>query len=151
MEIAFKNTIIAQDYGLTLKSFFKDNFKYWNDCYLIPFIEIQLYKKQCYDFIISCCNNKSTCSKKQSCYGHQFLHFVETIIQFQRNAVLKKKVYFQYFFFTNFKLSSDIKSLKIKIKSWRILGVSIQAIDHLTYSQRLSLLANKNKKNLFKN
>ena len=150
MEIAFKNTIIAKEYGLSLKSFFKDNFKYWDDCYLIPFIDIQSFKKQCYHFIISCCNNKSTCSKKQSCYGHQFLQFVETIIQFQRYSVLKKKVYFQYFFFSNFKLTSDIKSLRIK--SWRILGVSIQLIDHLTYSQRLSLLADKNEKmhNLFK-
>ena len=76
--------IIAKEYGLTLKSFFKDNFKYWDDSYLIPFIDIRLYKKQCYDFIISCCNNKFNCSKEQSCYGHQFLQFVETIIQFQR-------------------------------------------------------------------
>ena len=145
MEIAFKNMIIAKEYGLTLKSFFKDIFKYWDDCYLIPFIDIRLFKKQCYDFIISCCNNKPNCSKQQqSCYGHQFLQFVETIIQFQRYSVLKKKVYFQYFFFTNFELTSDIKSLKIK--SWRISGVSVQLIDHLTYSQRLSLLADKNEK-----
>ena len=150
MEIAFKNTIIAEQYGLTLKSFFKDRFKYWDDSYLIPFIDIQLFKKQCYDFIISCCNDKIACSKQQSCYGHQFLQFVETIIQFQCYFVLKKKVYFQYFFFTNFKLTSDIKSLKIK--SWRISGVSIHRIDHLTFSERLSLLANKNEKmyNLFK-
>ena len=150
MEAAFKNTVIAEQYGLTLKSFFKDIFKYWDDCYLIPFIDIRLFKKQCYDFIISSCNGKITCSKQQSCYGHQFLHFVETIIQFQRYSVLKKKVYFQYFFFTNFKLTSDIKSLKIK--SWRISGVSIHRINHLTCSQRLSLLADKNEKmyNLFK-
>ena len=150
MEIAFKNTIIAKEYGLTLKSFFKDIFKYWDDCYLIPFIDIRLFKKQCYDFIISCCNNEFTCSKQQSCYGHQFLQFVETIIQFQRYSVMKKKVYFQYFFFTNFKLTSDIKSLKIK--SWRISGVSIHRVNHLTCSKRLSLLADKNEKmyNLFK-
>ena len=144
MEIAFKNTIIAKEYGLTLKSFFKDNFKYWDDCYLIPFIDIQLFKKQCYDFIISCCNNESICSKQQSCYGHQFLQFVETIIQFQRYSVMKKKVYFQHFFFSNFKLTSDIKSLKIK--SWQISGISIYRVNHLTYSQRLSLLAAKNEK-----
>ena len=28
-----------------LKSFFKDNFKYWDDCYLIPFLDIRLFKK----------------------------------------------------------------------------------------------------------
>ena len=149
MEIAFKNTVIAKEYGLTLKSFFKDIFKYWDDSYLIPFIDIRFFKKQCYDFIISCCNNKCYCSKKQSCYGHQFLQFVETIIQFQRYFVLKKKVYFQYFFFTDFKLTSDT----LKIKSWRIFGVSIKLIDHLTYSERLSFLAdkkNENKHDLFK-
>ena len=36
MEKALENTIIAKKYSLTLKSFFKDDFKYWNDCYLIP-------------------------------------------------------------------------------------------------------------------
>ena len=73
MEIAFKNTVIAKQYCLTLKSFFKDYFKYWDDCYLIPFSDIQLYKKQCYDFIISSCNDKTVCPNLQSCYGHQFL------------------------------------------------------------------------------
>ena len=151
METAFKSTIIAEQYGLTLKSFFKDYFKYWDDCYLIPFIDIRLFKRQYYDFIKSSCNDKIACSKQQSCYGHQFLQFVELIIQFQRYSVLKKKVYFQYFFFTNFKLTSDITK-PLKIKSWRISGVSIHRINHLTYSERLSLLANKNEKmyNLFK-
>ena len=151
MEIAFKNTIIAEQYGLTLKSFFKDYFKYWDDCYLIPFFDIQLFKKQYYDFIKSSCNDEIACSKKQSCYGHQFLQFVELIIAFQRYSVFKKKVYFQYFFFTNFKLTSDITK-PLKIKSWRISGISIHRINHLTYSERLSLLANKNEKmyNLFK-
>ena len=151
MEIAFKNTIIAEQYGLTLKSFFKDYFKYWDDCYLIPFFDIQLFKKQYYDFIKSSCNDEITCSKQQSCYGHQFLQFVELIIQFQRYSVFKKKVYFQYFFFTNFKLTSDITK-PLKIKSWRISGISIHRINHLTYSEKLSLLANKNEKmyNLFK-
>ena len=117
MEIAFKNTIIAKQYGLTLKSFFKDYFKYWDDCYLIPFIDIQLFKKQYYDFIKSSCNDEIACSKQQSCYGHQFLQFVELVIQFQRYSVFKKKVYFQYFLFSNFKLTSDITK-PLKIKSW---------------------------------
>ena len=87
MEIAFKNTVIANQYGLTLKSFFRDYFKYLDDCYLIPFGDIQVYKKQCHDFITSSCNNDSNCSKQQSCYGHQFLQFLELIIQFQRYSV----------------------------------------------------------------
>ena len=150
MEKALKNTVIAMQYGLTLKSFFKDYFKYWDDCYLIPFCDIQTFKKQYYDFIKSNCNDEIVCSKLPSCYGHQFLQFVELIIEFQRYSVLKKKVYFQYFLFSNFKLTSDAEPCKIK--SWKVTGVSVQRLNHLTYSQRLSLLVSKNEKmyNLFK-
>ena len=47
MEKAFENTIIANniEYRLTLKSFFKDQFKYWNDCYLIPFFAHFIHQK----------------------------------------------------------------------------------------------------------
>ena len=138
MEMAFKNTVIAKQYGLTLNSFFKDYFKYWDDCYVIPFCDIQLFKKQCYDFILSSCNNDIVCSKQQSCYGHQFLQFLQLIIQFQGYCVLKKNVYFQYFLFSNFKITWDTK-----IKSWRVTGVSAHKVNHLTYSEKLSLLKNK--------
>ena len=140
MEKALKDTVIAKKFGLSLKSFFKDNFKYWDDCYLIPFIDIQTYKKQYYDFIKSSCNDEKVCSKPQSCYGHQFLQFVELIIQFQRYCLLKKKVYFKYFLFSNFKITSG------KIKSWQLTGVSVHQLNHLTYSERLSLLVCKNEK-----
>ena len=73
MEKALKNTTIAEKYGLSLKSFFKDYFKYWNDCYLIPFDHIQYFKRQIFDYIKSSCNDDINCSKLQSCYGHQFL------------------------------------------------------------------------------
>ena len=145
MEKAFKNTVIAKQYGLTLKSFFKDYFKYWDDCYLIPFYDIQLFKKQCSDFIKSSCNDDIVCSKLQSSHGHQFLQFIELIIQFQRYSVLRKKVYFKYFLFSDFKLTSDaIVTLKpTKIKSWQIMGVFEQKLNHLTYSERLSFLVLK--------
>ena len=149
MEKAFKNTVIAKQYGLTLKSFFKDYFKYRDDSYLIPFFDIQLFKEQCYDFIKSSCNDDIVCSKLQSCYGHQFLEFLKLIIQFQRYSVLKKKVYFKYFLFSNFKLMSDEPT---KIKRWRVTGLFVHKVNHLTYSQKLSLLVNKNEKmyNVFK-
>ena len=145
MEKAFKNTVIAKQYGLTLKSFFKDYFKYWDDCYLIPFYDIQLFKKQCFDFIKSSCNDDIVCSKLQSCHGHQFLQFIELIIQFQRYSVLRNKVYFKYFSFSNFKLTSDATvTLKpTKIKSWQVMGVFEQQLNHLTYSERLSFLVLK--------
>ena len=146
MEKAFKNTVIAKQYGLTLKSFFKDKCKYWDDCYLIPFCDIQLFKKQYYDFIKSSCNDEIVCSKLQSCDGHQFLQFVELIIQFQRYSVLRKKVYFEYFLFTDFKLTSDatITLKPTKIKSWRITGICEQQLNHLTFSERLVKKLDKN-------
>ena len=141
MEKALKNTIIAKKYGLSLKSFFKDDFKYWNDCYLIPFDHIQYCKRQIFDFIKSSCSNDIVCSKLQSCDGHQFLQFIELINQFQRYFVIKKKIYFKYFLFSNFKLSSNATMLKpTKIKSWRVVGVHKQQLNHLTYSERLSFL-----------
>ena len=148
MEKALKDTVIAKQYGLTLKSFFKDNFKYWDDCYLIPFYDIQLFKKQCSDFIKSSCNDDINCSKLQSCHGHQFLQFIELIIQFQRYSVLRKKAYFEYFLFSNFKFASDatITLKPTKIKSWQVTGVSVHQLNHLTYSERLSLLVCKNEK-----
>ena len=142
MEKALKNTIIAKKYSLTLKSFFKDECKYWNDCYLIPFTHIQYTKRQIFDYIKNSCSNSIVCSKLQSCDGHQFLQFIELIHQFQRYSVIKKKVYFKYFLFTNFKLTSNATvTLKpTKIKSWRVVAVQKQQLNHLTYSERLSFL-----------
>ena len=148
MEKALKDTLIAKKYGLSLKSFFKDYFKYWDDCYLIPFDNILHVKKYIFDYIKSSCNDDIVYSKLQSCHGHQFLQFIELIIQFQRYSVLKKKVYFRYFLFTDFKLTSDAAmTLKpSKIKSWRVMGVREQQLNHLTYSERLSFLVIKKKK-----
>ena len=135
MEKALKKTIIAEKYGLSLKSFFKDYFKYGSDdIYLIPFDHIQHFRKYICDYIKSSCNDDFTCSNQPSCRGHQFLQFIELMYKFQRYSVLKKKVYFGYFLFSNFKFTSD------KIKSWRVMGVFQQQLDRLTYSERLSFL-----------
>ena len=142
MEQALQNTIIAKKYNLALKSFFKDEFRYWNDCYLIPFTHFEYTKRQIFDYIKSSCNNDIVCSKLQSCDGHQFLQFIELIQQFQCYSVIKKKVYFKYFLFSNFKLTSNAAmTLKpTKIKSWRVIAVDKQQLNHLTYSERLSFL-----------
>ena len=147
MENALKNTIIAKTYGLSLKSFFKDCFKYWDDSYVIPFDHIQHTKKYIFDYIKSSCNDDFICSKLESCHGHQFLQFIELLHQFQRDCVLKNKVYFKYFMFNNFKLTSDAAmTLKpTKIKSFRVIGVYKQRLNHLTYSERLSFLVMKRK------
>ena len=142
MEKALENTVIAKKYSLTLKSFFKDEFKYWNDCYLIPFTHIEYTKRQIIEYIKSSCSDSIVCSKLQTCDGHQFLQFIQLIYQFQRYSVIEKKVYFKYFLFTNFKLTSNtIVTLKpTKIKSWRVVAVDKQQLNHLTYYERLSFL-----------
>ena len=142
MEKALENTIIADnmEYRLTLKSFFKDQFQYANNCYLIPFSHILYTKRQIFSYIYHSCG--VVCSKLQTCDGHQFLAFVELIYRFNRYSIIKRKVYFEYFLFNNFKLTSDIgMTLKpTKIKGWRMLPVHMQVINDLTYSERLSFL-----------
>ena len=102
LEIALKNTIIVNniEYRLTLKSFFKDQFQYFNNCYLIPFSHIQYTRRQIFSYIYENCG--VTCSKLQKCHGHQFLEFIELIYQFNRYSIIKKKGYLQIFSFYQF-------------------------------------------------
>ena len=142
MEKALKNTIIAKKYDLSLKSFFKDNYRYWDDSYRIPFSYFRQSQKYLSQYIKSSCNNENVCSKLRTCHGHQFLQFIEAIHQFQRFAVIQKKVYFEYFLITNFKLTSNAKVTLIptKIKSWQVIAINKQRLNNLTYSERLSYL-----------
>ena len=104
MEKALENTIIANhiEYRLTLKSFFKDQFKYWNDCYLIPFSHILYTKRQIFSYIENSCG--IVCSKLQLCDGHQFMAFIELIYQFQRYSVIKKRFISSIFFLATLNL-----------------------------------------------
>ena len=129
MEIALKNTIIAKTYSLSLKSFFKDQFKYGNNCYKIPFSHILYTKKQIFSYIKADCS----CKKQQKCHGHQFADFIKLIYNYQRYCVKYKKVYFKFFYFYNFKLTMN------KIKSWRMIPANMETICHLTYSQTLTI------------
>ena len=106
MEKALENTKIAPKYHLSLKSFFKNEFKYHNDSYLIPFSHIQYTKRQIFGYICDSCGD-TVCSKLQMCDGHQFMQFIKLIYEFNRYCITKRKVYFEYFLFTNFKLSSN--------------------------------------------
>ena len=142
MERALKQTIIAKDYGLSLKCFFKDKFKYWDDSYAIPFSEFRWFKKYIFEYVKSSCNGDAVCGKLNSCYGHQFIQFIEAIHQFQRVAVIENKVFFKYFFFSNFELTSNVKITLIptKIKKWRVVAIEKQDLHGLTYSERLTYL-----------
>ena len=142
LEKALKNTVIADklEYRLTLKSFFKNEFQYGENCYKIPFSHIIYTKKQIFSYICDSCS--FVCKKQKKCDGHQFFKFTELIYQFERHSVKDKKVYFKYFLFYSFTLTSDIEmTLKpTKIKGWRMLPIEMQVISNLTYSQRLSFL-----------
>ena len=115
MERALKNTVLAKDYGLSLKSFFKDKFKYWDDSYAIPFSEFRHSKKYLFEYIKSSCNGDTVCGKLKSCYGHQFMQFIEAIHEFQRVAVIEKRVFYKYFFISNFELTSNAKITLIHV------------------------------------
>ena len=142
MERALRNTKIAEVYGLSLKCFFKDKFKYWDDSYAIPFSEFRWFKKYIFDYVKSGCNGDDVCGKLTSYFGHQFLQFVEAIHQFERYAVVKKKVFYNYFFITNFELTSQAKNTLIptKIKKWQVVAIEKQNLHGLTYSERLTYL-----------
>ena len=137
MEKALQNTVIADKYGLTLKSFFKDKFKYGENCYKIPFSHILNTKRQIFSYIRDSCD--FVCKKQRKCHGHQFLDLIELLYQYQRHCVENKKVYFKYFYFHSF-ITSDVKMTlqPTKIKGWHMLPVDMLTISHLTYSQRLS-------------
>ena len=143
MEQALENTIIAAstDYQLTLKSFFKDEFQYANDCYLIPFSHIVYARRQISSYVYNSCGN--VCSKLQTCHGHQFIGFIELLYQFNRWLILEKNIYFKYFLFSKFELTCDQKiTLKpTKIKGWYTVPVQKHILDKkLTFSQKLSYL-----------
>ena len=133
MEQALKRTIIAKDYGLSLKCFFKDCYKDSNDCYLIPINHIHHFK-YINEYIIKSCSDIS-CSILKSCRGHQFLQFIQLLIKFEHRSVMKNKVFFGYFLFSDFKLTSDAK-----IKCWKITAVCQEKLHHLGYKKRLAFL-----------
>ena len=143
MENALKNTKIASslEYTLTLKSFFKNEFQYANDCYLIPFRHVLYTKRQIFMYIHSSCG--ITCKNLTKCHGHQFLDFIELIYTFNRYCIMERNVYFEYFLFKNFELTSNGKMTlcPVKIKSWQMVPVHKFLINKgFTYSQKLSFL-----------
>ena len=141
MEKALENTKIATKYHLSLKSFFKNEYKYKKDSYLIPFLYIQYTRRQIFGYICDSCGDE-VCSKLSMCDGHQFMQFIKLIYEFNRYCITKRKVYFEYFLFTNFKLSSNSQMTlnPTKIKGWRMIPVHRHILNDLTYSQRLTFL-----------
>ena len=143
MEKALENTLIANkfmEYSVSLKIFFKEEFKSENSTYKIPFSHILYTKRKIFPLIRDSCDY--VCPKLKQCDGHKFLDFIQMLWEFQRWAVEEKKVYFKFFYFHTFRLTSDVQcTLKpVKIKSWYVLPVEPQNLSHLSYSRRMSYL-----------
>ena len=143
MEKAFENTVIAfklMQYSYTLKIFFKDQFKSGQSAYLIPFSHILHIKRTVFSYIRDSCDY--VCPYSKECHEHQFLNFIEKLWEFMRYAVEEKKTFYKYFYFGNFRLTSDQEySLRpVKIKGWDFKPVEAKDLSHLSYSRRLSYL-----------
>ena len=143
MEKALENTLIASkfmEYSVSLKSFFKKEFKSENSTYKIPFSHILYTKRKIFPLIRDSCDY--VCPKLKQCDGHKFLDFIQMLWEFQRWAVEEKKVYFKFFYYHTFRLTSDVEyTLKpVKIKGWYVLPVELQNLSHLSYSRRMSYL-----------
>ena len=144
MEKAFENTLIANkfmEYSVSLKSFFKEEFKYGNASYKIPFSHILYTKRKIFPLTRDSCDY--VCPKLKQSDEHKFLEFIQMLWEFQRWAVEEKKGYFKYFYFHTFRLTSDVEyTLKpVKIKGWYVLPVEHQNLSHLSYSRRMSYLS----------
>ena len=99
MERALKNTVLAKDYGLSLKSLFKDKYKYWDDSYAIPFSEFRHCKKYLFEYIKSSCNGDTVCGKLKTCYGHQFTNLSKQFMNFNVLLSSKKEFFTSIFLF----------------------------------------------------
>ena len=143
MEKALENTLIAEkfmEYSVSLKSVFKEEFKYGKSAYKIPFSRILYIKRKIFPLIRDSCDY--VCPKLKQCDGHKFLDFIQMLWEFQRWAVEEKKVCFKFFYFHTFRLTFDVEhTLKpVKIKGWYVLPVEHQNLSHLSYSRRMSYL-----------
>ena len=135
MEQALKNTQIAHKFMkfmLTLKIFFKDEFKSGHSTYLIPFDHIVYTKRHIFPKIRDACDY--VCPHQKKCDGHKFLNYVEMLWRSICYAVEEKKVYYRYFFFTDFKIKDG------KILSWHAIPVEPKDLRNLSYSQGMSYL-----------
>ena len=143
MEKALENTLIAEkfmEYSVSLKSVFKEEFKYGKSAYKIPFSRILYIKRKIFPLIRDSCDY--VCPKLKQCDGHKFLDFIQMLWEFQRWAVEEKKVHFKFFYFHTFRLTSDVEfTLKpVKIKGSYVLPAENQNLSHLSYSRRMSYL-----------
>ena len=126
--IAFKD----YEYSISMKSFFKDEFKSGSRNYLIPMSHINWFKRNVF------CKIRDSCSyvfmKNVPCKGHKLLNYIEMLWSAAVFAVEEKKVYYRYFYFENFTYKNG------ELHSWDATPVEPKCLKHLSYSIRMSYL-----------
>ena len=143
MEKALENTLIANkfmEYSVSLKSFFKEEFKCTESTYKIPFSHILYTKRTIFPLIRDSCDY--VCPKLKQCDGHTFLDYIQMLWEAICWAVKNKKYYYKFYYFHSFTLTSDVQyTLKpVKVKGWYALPIEPQNLSHLSYSRKMSYL-----------
>ena len=121
-----ENTVIADkdfEYIITMKSFFKDEFKsgQWN--YLIPVDFIKWLKRNIFIKIRNACG--FVCPFSEPCHGHKLFDYVQMLWDAMVFAVDEKKVYYRYFYFENLVFKDG------KLHSWDAQPVEAVCLKHL--------------------
>ena len=126
--IAFKD----YEYSISMKSFFKDEFKSGSRNYLIPMSHINWFKRNVFFKIRDSCSY--VFMENVPCKGHKLLNYIEMLWSAAVFAVEEKKVYYRYFYFENFTYKNG------ELHSWDATPVEPKCLKHLSYSRRMSYL-----------
>ena len=126
--IAFKDF----EYVISMKSFFKDEFKSGSHNYLISLDHIKWFKRNIFPKIRDACSY--VCSHSVPCKGHKLLNYIEMLWEASVYAVEEKKVYYRYFYFQNLIFKNG------ELHSWNATPVEPKCLKHLSYSRRMAYL-----------
>ena len=126
--IAFKDF----EYVISMKSFFKDEFKSGSHNYLISLDHIKWFKRNIFPKIRDACSY--VCPHSVPCKGHKLLNYIEMLWEASVYAVEEKKVYYRYFYFENMIFKNG------ELHSWNATPVEPKCLKHLSYSRRMAYL-----------
>ena len=126
--IAFKDF----EYVISMKSFFKDEFKSGSHNYLISLDHIKWFKRNIFPKIRDACSY--VCPHSVPCKGHKLLNYIEMLWEASVYAVEEKKVYYRYFYFQNLIFKNG------ELHSWNATPVEPKCLKHLSYSGRMAYL-----------
>ena len=126
--IAFKDF----EYVISMKSFFKDEFKSGSHNYLISLDHIKWFKRNIFPKIRDACSY--VCPHSVPCKGHKLLNYIEMLWEASVYAVEEKKVYYRYFYFQNLIFKNG------ELHRWNATPVEPKCLKHLSYSRRMAYL-----------